>query len=118
MESKEFLDLLTSFAFGQLDITHFSIKVDEKLRELREYPRMTTEKALLSKIQLYLHEAEEGFRSEFETYILVRSLLDRVHLLSGSENKSDYYPPDVPFYFRNSAEQSPATYEPKIEAPI
>ncbi len=73
----EFITPFADFAFGRILISEFRKKIDEELFDLRQSPELTEEQKMLSGIQLYLHEIEEGFREEFEVYMLVRSILDQ-----------------------------------------
>ena len=68
--------LLESFVSGRIDISEFKQQINDRLFELRQKPAMSQEKKLLSKIQLYLHEADEGIREVREVYLVCQSALD------------------------------------------
>jgi hypothetical protein len=68
--------LLESFVSGRMDITEFKRQINDRLFELRQKPAMNEEKKLLSKVQLYLHEADEGSRDRSEVYQACQATLD------------------------------------------
>jgi len=70
--------LLESFVSGRVDISEFKRQINDRLFELRQNSAMNQEKKLLSKIQLYLHEADEGSREVREVYMASQSALDLV----------------------------------------
>jgi hypothetical protein len=77
MEESKLIELLSHFTTGELGISELQDTIDERLFELRMSPAMTPEKELLSKIQLYLHEIDEGLRDEHEIYMLALSILEQ-----------------------------------------
>jgi len=68
--------LLESFVSGRIDISEFKRQISDRLFELRQKPTMNDEKRLLSKVQLYLHEADEGSRERIEVYMASQAALD------------------------------------------
>ncbi len=70
--------LLESFVSGRTDIGEFTQQINDRLFELRQNSTMNQEKKLLSKIQLYLHEADEGNRDVSEVYKVIQSALELV----------------------------------------
>jgi hypothetical protein len=95
METSELIRLLASFTSGELGISKFQEAIDERLFDLRMSPSMSPEKELLSKMQLYLHEIDEGLRDEFEIYTLARSILDECLTLL-RKKETQHYPPTPP----------------------
>lgn len=83
MVRKEVIDALNDFISGSLDIKDLSDLIDEWLFELRREPDLTNDQELLSSLELYLHEAQEGYRSWDEFRDLVFSIIQR--------NLSDYF---------------------------
>jgi hypothetical protein len=77
MWESKLIELLSRFTAGELSISEFHDTIDERLFELRISPPLSPEKELLSKIQLYLHEIDEGLRDKFEIYILALSILEQ-----------------------------------------
>jgi hypothetical protein len=95
MWESQLIELLSRFTTGELGISEFRDTIDERLFDLRMSPAMSPEKELLSKIQLYLHEIDEGLREKFEVYMLARSILDQcLTLLRKVETK--HYPSTPP----------------------
>jgi hypothetical protein len=82
MWENKLIELLSRFTSGDLHIPEFQKAVDNRLFDLRINPSMSPEKELLSKIQLYLHEIDEGLRDEFEIYMLTQSILEQYLTLS------------------------------------
>jgi hypothetical protein len=76
MIANQTIALLESFVSGRTDISEFKRQIGDRLFELRQKPAMNEEKRLLSKIQLYLHEADEGSRDKFEVYKASQAALD------------------------------------------
>lgn len=78
METGQYRRVLERFIAGEIELSKFGQLVEDWLFELRQNPEMTEEKELLSSIELYLHEAEEGQRSESEVYAHVRCILGAI----------------------------------------
>jgi len=91
METGELIKLLASFTSGELGISKFQEAIDEQLFDLRMSPSMSPEKELLSKMQLHLHEIDEGLRDEFEIYMLAFSILEEYLTLSPRKAETKYY---------------------------
>lgn len=68
--------LLEALLSGRTDIYEFSQGLSDELFQLRQDATPTEEKALLSRIQLYLHELEEGNRDIHEVYIAAQAALN------------------------------------------
>ena len=68
--------LLEALLSGFIDIHEFSQGLSDELFQLRQDPTPTEEKTLLSRIQLYLHELEEGSRDIHEVYIAAQAALN------------------------------------------
>jgi hypothetical protein len=77
MEEGKLMELLSRFTSGELGISEFQETIDRRLFDLRMSPSMSPEKEALSKIQLYLHEIDEGLRDKYEIYMLTRSILEQ-----------------------------------------
>ena len=67
--------LLEALLSGSIDIHEFRQGLSDELFQLRQDATLTEEKALLSKIQLYLHEFDEGNRDIHEVYIAAQAAL-------------------------------------------
>ena len=78
MKTEQYIRMLAKFVTGETDFSEFAQHVEERLFELRQTPEMTEEKKLLSGVELYLHEAEEGQRTRFEVYAYVQSIVDDI----------------------------------------
>ncbi|MEW6142092.1 MAG: hypothetical protein AB1597_02905 [Chloroflexota bacterium] len=78
MISQKTVDLLESFVSGRTNLAEFGEQVADLLFELRQTPQMTVEKSTLSRIQLYLHEMEEGSRDDFDIYRASLAALESV----------------------------------------
>ncbi len=78
MVAKKTIILLESFVSNRIEISEFKRQINDRLFELRQNPTMNQEKKLLSKIQLYLHEADEGSRDRSEVYQTCQTALDLV----------------------------------------
>jgi hypothetical protein len=76
MEKREMINLLTAFLSGRVDIGKFQQQLGDVLFELRQDATPNEDKQLLSKIQLYLHEFDEGNRDIHEVYIAAQAALD------------------------------------------
>ena len=76
MAAGETVRLLESFTSGRIDIDEFDQQLRDTLFELCQDPALTDEKKLLSRIQLYLHEFDEGNRDVFEVYMATQAALD------------------------------------------
>ena len=97
MKTGQYIRMLAEFVTGESDFSEFAQHVEERLFELRQTPEITEEKKLLSGVELYLHEAEEGQRSRFEVYTYVQSIVDDIIVLfSTSEDKTESLQPVVP----------------------
>ena len=68
--------LLEALLSGCIDIHEFSQGLSDELFQLRQDTTPTEEKTLLSRIQLYLHELEEGNRDIHEVYIAAQAALN------------------------------------------
>ena len=71
--------LLEALLSGRIGIEEFRQGLSDELFQLRQDATLTEEKILLSKIQLYLHEFEEGNRDIHEVYIAAQEALNLAH---------------------------------------
>ena len=102
MESGQYIRTLAEFVIGEIELPKFRQLVEERIFELLQKPEMTEEKKLLSSIELYLHEAEEGLRPEFEVYAHAQSILDNIilpRLTSKGKTKPAHFSmaPNMPY---------------------
>ena len=84
MKAGQYIEELAKFVTGDIGLSEFKQLVEERLFELRQEPDVTQEKKVLSGIELYLHESEEGQRSISEAYARAQSILDGVILRSSA----------------------------------
>lgn len=68
--------LLEALLSGRIRINEFGQGLSDELFQLRQDATPTEDKKLLSRIQLYLHELEEGNRDIHEVYIAAQAALD------------------------------------------
>lgn len=78
MDRGKMISLLTDLLSGCLDISEFQRQLGDILFELRRDATPNENKHLLSRIQLYLHEFDEGRRDIHEVYIAAQAALDVV----------------------------------------
>lgn len=91
MSSENYIRTLALFVSGDISISKFQKVVDTRLSELRRSPDMNSEKGILSTIDLYLHEIDEGFRDKGELYAFVQGTLDKMILAHmGSEGVTEH----------------------------
>ena len=76
MVAAKTMELLVDFVTGRVGLDDFRQRLSDRLFELRRDPEMSEEKAILSRIQLRLHEVDEGARDDLEVYIAVMGVLD------------------------------------------
>lgn len=70
------VNLLEALLSGQIGIEEFREGLSDELFQLRQDATLTEEKTLLSRIQLYLHEFDEGNRDIHEVYIAAQAALN------------------------------------------
>jgi len=70
------VELLEALLSGSIDIYEFRQGLSDELFQLRQDATLTEEKTSLSRIQLYLHEFEEGNRDIHEVYIAAQEALN------------------------------------------
>ena len=75
MEQARIIELLKDFLSGNIQIDKLCETVDEWLFDLRQKPNLTPEQELLSNLELYIHEAREGYRSLDELYEYMLSVI-------------------------------------------
>ena len=100
MEAGQYIRTLAEFATGDIELPEFTQLVEDRLFVLVQKPEMTDEKRVLSSIELYLHEAEEGLRDETEVYAIVQFTLDDILLKRLKSEGVDYFspiPPKLPY---------------------
>lgn len=68
--------LLEALLSGRIGIDEFKQELSDELFQLRQDATLTEEKTLLSRIQLYLHEFDEGNRDIHEVYIAAQGALN------------------------------------------
>lgn len=90
--------LLEAFLSGRIDIIKFEQGLSDELFQLRQDATPTEDKALLSRIQLYLHEFEEGNRDIHEVYVAAQATLNLVKpsSISLKPKTKIYSPPSQP----------------------
>ena len=76
MDRGKIISLLTGLLSGHVDIGEFQQQLGDVLFELRQDATPNEDKQLLSRIQLYLHEFDEGNRDIHEVYIAAQAALD------------------------------------------
>lgn len=76
MEKPEIIEIAKRFIFGEINIEGLTDEIDEKLFELRQTPELTNEQAILSNIELLIHEAAEGHRNWDELDELLFALIE------------------------------------------
>jgi len=117
MRAGEYIRTLAEFVTGGIELPKFRQVVEERLCELRQNPEMTSEKRVLSSVELHLHEAEEGQRSESEVYAHVESLLNAMLEASLVEFVMSDFP--VPYAANilkyHSTDAQTLTSEPYVE---
>ena len=77
MDRNKIIDVLKNFISGQIQVGDLYKVIDDWLYELRRDPDLTPDQELLSKLELYLHEAQEGYRAWEELYDLAVSIIQR-----------------------------------------
>ena len=116
MKDGQYIRTLAEFTSGEIALPEFEQLVEERLFELRQSPKMTEEKRILSSIELYLHEAEEGLREESEVYAQVQSILDKIFLTeSMTAGKPEYFsssPSKLPYLLSKTFDKDPKSPEP------
>ncbi len=63
---------LREFLAARINLTELKNFIDDRLFELRQTPDVTDEQAILSNLELVIHESAEGMRSEVELYEAIR----------------------------------------------
>jgi len=77
MEQNKILELLKNLISGNIQVEELSEIIDEWLFDLRQTPRVIPEQQLLSSLELFIHEAREGYRSWNELYEYVISIIQQ-----------------------------------------
>ena len=117
MKAWQYIRTLAEFVNGDIELQDFKQLVEDRLFELCQNPEMTDEKRLLSGIELYLHEAEEGLREESEVYGQVQFILDNI-ILKKLTSKPPYFSPtpsELPYLLSKTFTRDPESPEPKTE---
>lgn len=68
--------LLEALLSGRISIDEFRQGLSDELFQLRQDATLTEEKTLLSRIQLYMHELDEGNRDIHEVYMAAQAALN------------------------------------------
>lgn len=76
MEKGKIIEKLKDVLSGNMQIGDLSETIDERLFDLRQKPGLTPEQELLSNLELYIHEAKEGYRSWDELYEYMYSIIE------------------------------------------
>ena len=110
METGQYIRILAEFVTGEINFSKFKQVVEDRLLELRQQPKTTNEQRLLSNIELHLHEAKEGLRSEFELYAHAQSILDNIvssRSISEEAVRSSLMLPNVPLLLSKTFDVDP-----------
>ena len=99
MKAGQYIRTLAEFVTGEIELPRFRQLVEDRIFELLQKPEMTDEKRILSTIELYLHEAEEGMRDEDEVYAKAQFILDDIILnrMPSDPNFVSSTPPNLPY---------------------
>jgi len=117
MKAGQYIRTLAEFVNGDIKLPDFKQLVEDRLFELRQNPEMTDEKRLLSGIELYLHEAEEGLKKESEVYGQTQFILDNI-ILKKLTSKPPYFSPTspgLPYLLSKTFTGDPESPKPKTE---
>lgn len=112
MKAREYVRILAEFITGDMNVSQLRQHIEERLFKLRQKPEVTEERELLSSVELYLHEFDEGYRNLFEVYDHVQSILDNIVLEPlPSKRQTNYIKPTVinksPYFISNSFDVEP-----------
>jgi len=111
MKTGEYVRILAEFITGDVNVSQLRQDIEERLFKLRQKPEITVERELLSSVELYLHEFDEGYRSLSEVYGHVQSILDNIVLEPlPSKRETNYIKPTVtksPYSISNSFDVEP-----------
>ena len=77
MKKSIIVNKLNDFISGVIGVEDLAETIDELLFKLRQKPDVTPEQELLSNLELYIHEAKEGYRSWDELYEYIFSIIER-----------------------------------------
>lgn len=117
MEAGQYIRTLAEFATGEIRLPDFKQFVEDRLFELRQKPERTDEKRVLSSVELYLHEAEEGLRDIADIYAIVQFTLDDI-LLKKLRSRPEYFSPtptELPYLLSRTFDMDPEHKEKPIE---
>lgn len=70
------VELLEALLSGRVGINEFEQRLSDELFQLRQDVTPSENKKLLARIQLYLHELDEGNRDIHEVYMAAQAALD------------------------------------------
>jgi hypothetical protein len=73
---RETINILTDLLTGRLEIDEFKQQLGDMLFELRQDATPSEDKTMLARIQLYIHEFDEGNRDLHEVYMAAQAALD------------------------------------------
>jgi hypothetical protein len=111
MKAGEYVRILAEFITGDINASQLRQHIEERLFKLRQKPEVTEERELLSSVELYLHEFDEGYRNLFEVYGHVQSILDNIVLEPlPSKRQTNYIKPIViksPYFISNAFDVEP-----------
>ena len=77
MDRSEVINVLKDFISGSIQAEDLNKVIDDWLFELRREPDLTSDQELLSNLELYIHEAQEGYRSWDELHEFILSVIPR-----------------------------------------
>ena len=77
MDRIEIVNVLKNFISGSIQVEDLNSAIDDWLFELRREPDLTSDQELLSNLELYIHEAQEGYRSWDELHDFTLSVIKR-----------------------------------------
>lgn len=77
MDRIEVVNVLKDFISGSIQAEDLNKVIDDWLFELRREPDLTSDQELLSNLELYIHEAQEGYRSWDELHDFTLSVIQR-----------------------------------------
>lgn len=77
MDRIEVVNVLKDFISGSIQAEDLNKVIADWLFELRREPDLTSDQELLSNLELYIHEAQEGYRSWDELHEFILSVIPR-----------------------------------------
>lgn len=120
MDRGKIISLLAGLLSGRVDIGEFQQQLGDVLFELRQDATPNEDKQLLARIQLYLHEFDEGNRDIHEVYIAAQAALDVMNpvIKTVPTNFARLFAPPTEPGTVNTTTVSPAPEFSKLPTPI